>query len=680
MPDAATKANPFTLLERDILRPRARLLPADWAERHVVVGSESPAAGPFSKNTMPVLTSVINSIADPRYSRTVAMAGTQSGKSLAVNQIRLAYNLEYRRRNTGFGIPNVQLARRIHATKLRPMFDAVPALKRLLPTGGSGSRGGFPHELVLKNGAQFGFMGAGSAAGMSSATFHDLIVDETDKADGRREEDGEGSTIDQMIRRTDAHPLTRHLTFSCTPTTPDGYISRAYRDGTEGRPFFRCVACGEWFCFVWDWDGNQVAWDDDTDELSCLRSAYYACPACDARLRDSDRLAMLRYPLWVHAGERVEACRIDEAEALLAEDPFAEAVVCEGDARRAAFRVTGTRKNTRAISFWWNRLTSPFVSLGDIALRVREAREDMDRRHGVAIYDMGLPYDSGADDEISLSREAVLAHADYAEYSLGTIPFAWSDSSCLLTVGVDLHKRWGTWIVDAWRFDASRRLVDSWLIDLPRTTTKFGQVGYIYPNPDGTMRIYHFLNEVVLPLCQRGWTDTDGRVVRPGIIGIDCGYQNDTRARKRVEPHDKEVFAFCVSRGQRVWRAVRGMPNLDGGEPYLVKMEGQKGRRVVVNDLDKDIINTEVMEQEKVKPGGAGVRYIPRDTPEYYARCMCAEKRVVRLDSQGRPVSAWERQDAENHLFDCRGYSWGVARIFGILPPMCAALIEEQDS
>jgi len=671
-------ANPFTAEEREALRPRPHMLPADWAEAYVHV-PDGEARGPFRKATMPLLTSVINSIVDPRYESVAAAASTQSGKSLALNQIAMGYFLEYARAHTAFGVPNKALAQRVHRQKLKPMFDAVPALRRLFPTGGAGSRGGIPTTQTLRNGAMWMFLGAGSAADMAQATVQNLICDETDKADVEAEAGRESHPIEQMVRRTDAYQLTRKLIYTCTVTVRSGYIHRTYEAGTRGVPWYRCPYCGEWFWWEWSLEEERLGWDDDTSDVGALHSAWYPCPHCGTRLREEDRVAILRAPLWVHEGERIEQCTQAEVDAA---GPFEEAVIAplgKDEKARRSYRVVGERKRSRAVTWWWNKLVSPFVSLGSLAVAVRAARDDDTRRHGLCIYDMALPWEGDLMSELSLDAQRVAEHATWAEYRLGRLPIQWTERT-IVTVGVDLHGAWATWCVDAWRVDEAGALVDSWLVDLPRTETRYGQVGHAYPNPERTGKVGGFLEEVLRPLCLEGWEDATGARRRPAVVAIDAGWQ-DTRRRMRVEPHEKDVYAFCARYGQRTWRAIKGSDSLAGGEPIEMSLQGKRGnRRVLLTAIDRDVLNSEVHEQELAALGAPGCRYLPRDAPAYYARSICAERRVVEFDGDNRPVARWERHDRENHLFDARVYSWAAARMAGVRPPRHAPAQREDEA
>lgn len=647
-------ANPFTPAEREVLAPRLPLLPVPWAEKNVVV-QDGEAKGHFSRHTMPVLASPINSIADPRYERVVAMAATQSGKSLGLNQIPFSYWLEHCRAHTGFGIANRKVARRVYSTKLKPMFEAVPSLAKLIPSGGAGSRGGFPTELMLKNGALFLFMGAGSAADMAQATIQNLVLDETDKADEESASGREADPIQQMIRRTDAYQLSRRIVCTCTPTVPHGYIARAYEEGTKGVAYVRCPGCGEWFWFEWSWDNQRVGWDDDSSDVAAMETAFYPCPNCDHRLREEERLFALRRPLWVHEGEKIEPCSVDEAEGA---DAFTESAVC-GD---QAFIVRGERKRTRTVSWWWSRLYSPFTTLGHIAEKVRAARDEEEKRHGICIYDMGLPYAGKVLDSSELDKDAVLSRARYAGYKMGRegrMPFA-VEKRLVVTAGVDIGKHLVHASVDAWRVDDKGYLLESWRVWLA--------CPYRVPSPDHPDAIYQslvYLRRVML----RGWKDVNGSEFRPRCVGIDTGYQHGKKRTRgqMITPSDRQVYRFCRDHGQAVWRAVDGRDTL-GGEGVVIRSLLEQ-HRVILWAVDTDVCKLEVQDQVRVPAGEPGYWHLPENTPPEYARGLCAEKRVVEFDQKNLAKAEWVVVDPYNHPLDAAVYSWAMARTIGVKPP-----------
>lgn len=647
--------NPFTSKERNVLRPRPRLMPVDWAESNVVVGRDSPVPGRFSRETMPLLSSPMNAILDPRYQEIAAVASTQSGKSQAMNQIILGYWLEYARRHTAFGIANRKIANRVYKTKLKPMFDAVPSLSALLPRGGAGSRGGFPTEQLLTNGALWLFLGAGSAADMSQATVESLVIDETDKADGEAASGKEANPIEQMIRRTDAHHLTRRIVYTCTPTVKAGFIWKKFLSGTEGKPWFRCIGCGEWFWFEWSWENQRIGWEDDASEVSAMETAFYPCPRCERKLRDEDRLTMLRFPLWVHEGEKIEACSADEAEAAGA---FDEAIVLpDGD----AFRVTGTRKATRTVSFWWNRLTSPFTTLGHLASDLRNARGEEARRHAVTIYDMALPYEGRILDSSELDPDTILSHIRFSDYRSGRrgrMPFRFDPKKIIVTGGIDIGKYELFAVFDAWEADAEGFCLQSWRIAylLP----------YRYPHPqdpDAIFRALEHVREWLLP----GFKDSDGKDFWPRAIGIDTGYQGlKTRRARVVGGGDDQVYRFVRSYDQRTWRAVKGEETLAEGRIYD-RTRLKNG--VYLWRIDTDLAKCEIHSMLRIPPGKTGFWHLPQDTSRDYARGLCAEKRVVEFDDRNMEQARWVRESPYNHPLDCEVYSWTMARYYGIKSP-----------
>lgn len=668
--------NPFSAPERDAMRPRPRLLPVDWAEQYVRV-PDGEAKGPFRRETMPLLASVMNSVADPRYETTVGVASTQSGKSLSLNQVILGYWLEYVRAHSGFGIPNRKLAQRVYKTKLKPMFEAVPSLAALLPRGGAGSRGGFPTEQTLLNGALWMFLGAGSAADMSQATLRNLVIDETDKADQEAQAGKESNPIDQMVRRTDAYQLTRRLVYTCTPTVHHGYIWQAYEAGTQGKPWFRCIHCGQWLWFEWSWENQRIGWDDDSSEVAAMQTAFYPCPHCESPIREEDRIIMLRHPLWVHEGEKIEACdkryvedlneiRMGKKRSTKKIDAFDEGVLIGDD----AFKVVGQRKQTRSITFWWNRLTSPFTTIGHLAQKVRSSRDEENLRHGVCIYDMALPYAGRILDTSELKPEMILDRMRYSDYRSGRkgrMPFVYDKNRVCVTGGIDIGKRELYGIFDAWECDDEGYCLASWRIGW--------LIPYEYPHPDNTDAIFRAL-EHVRSYLMRGWKDANGVDFYPNAVGIDTGYQHNKQKRERIVPADYQVYRFVRQYGQGTWRAVDGRPSLAGEGP--VKREKLDKYKVFLWAVDTDLVKCEIHSMLRTTPGKPGFWHIPQDTPRNYAKGLCAERRVTDFDKHNREQAEWVRVDPFNHPLDCEVYSWALARSLGVRPPRVTEMDDDE--
>jgi len=658
--------NPFSEAERDVIRPRPELMPSEYAERHLVIGRDSPVPGPFCNETMPHLRSVMDSQCDPRYDMTVLVAGTQSGKSLAGNQIPLAYNLEYLGEYTGLGVPNAKLAKRKFRTKLRPMFDAVPRLARLLPTEGAGSRGGIPSEMILKNGAVFLPLGAGSDADMSETTIHKLILDETDKMDEEKATGNEATPCEQMIARTDAHRANRHIWATCTPTVEDGWIWVQYLAGSRGKPWYPCPRCGQWIWFEWSFEKQLIGWDDDTDELSVGETAYYPCPHCEHKIREAERVAMIRHPLWIHEGERVERCSVDEA---CAADAFDEAVTIpkefEGAVAGWAFRAAGERKRTRTVSFWWNKLSVTLeLTLGDMAREAYRATEDERRQKGVCIYHMALPWSGDVLDASEVSEKLVAARLPHAGYRHGPqMPFKYDPARIALTGGFDVGKRQIHGQFSAWEVDGERRCLQSWRLAVV--------CPYEIPNPDSPSAIYDALM-AMRAMAIEGWRDSTGREIplHKMRVGIDSGYQHHKKAKARITIADMQVYNFCLEFGQKSWRPTKGELTLQDAE-MIKTTEVQHGRRkVLLRLIDTDLAKGELHALLKITPADPGYYRLPADTPALACRGMAAERRVIVHDKRGNEVAEWRKVDPYNHPFDAAVIDWAMARSLGVrMPP-----------
>jgi phage terminase large subunit GpA-like protein len=661
------RPNPFCEAARRAMLPRPELLPIDWAEQNVVVGGDSPVKGPFSRYTMPHLTSVINSIIDPRYQTDVAAASSQSAKSLALNAIPIGYWIEYKRERVIYGVPNRELAVRNWAEKIRPVLMGAPSIAALFPSSGPGSEGGFPDFIELKNGAALMFLTAGSEINQSSATAPRIVIDETNKGADPKKSGKEAISPEQMKRRSDAFQTNRTIIETCTQTTPDGYINVEYESGTKGRPWYRCPNCGGWFYWKWSWQDQMLGWDDDTSEISVEATAYYACPHCGYKLRESDRMLMLYNILWVHEGEEVAQCSPEE---VMSRGPFDEGIIIPSAKDVLAFRVTGNRKPTRTVSWWWNRLSCPFpfTTMGLLAAAVWKARESEDLKKAVTIYDMAVPHEGRLSDRSATTKEAILSRLKHSRYKSAAVPgsrmpFVWDPHHFIVTGGIDVQKRELYAFFDAWQVDDTRHLIASWrlLMLLP----------YHLPDPDASYAIYKGL-EAIREIIRPGFTDANGNVFKPNAVGIDTGYQGDKQTNRRiVGGADLQVYEFCKRYGQGFWRAVKGQMGQSTLNGHVcVLSETMKKQGIGLWLVDSDECKLEIHDQLRIEFGQPGFWWLPEDTIKGYAQGLAAEKRDVLIDPlTNKEQAAWVILDRFNHPLDAEVYNWAMARSFGVLPP-----------
>jgi hypothetical protein len=95
--------------------------------------------------------------------------------------------------------------------------------------------------------------------------------------------------------------------------------------------------------------------------------------------------------------------------------------------------------------------------------------------------------------------------------------------------------------------------------------------------------------------------------------------------------------------------------------------------------LDTDALKVELHEQIRIKPGQRGYWHLHRNTTRYYARSLCAERRIVSFGDDNEERAEWVREDRENHLWDASVYSWAGARMLGARPPLSAGAREEKN-
>ena len=110
----------------------------------------------------------------------MATGPTQSGKTLACFVIPLLYHLFEIRETVICGLPDIDMAMDKWSVDILPVIEQSQ-YRELLPTKGSGSRGGRVESIPFRNGATLKFMSGGggdkSRAGFTSRV---MVITETD--------------------------------------------------------------------------------------------------------------------------------------------------------------------------------------------------------------------------------------------------------------------------------------------------------------------------------------------------------------------------------------------------------------------------------------------------------------------------------------------------------------------
>lgn len=261
-----------------ILRPRERMRPSDWAEKHrTIPKGKSPRPGPFRCDFLPWIRPILDVIVDEPWlqgwvlMKPAQVAGSEIGVTLT------GYLADQEPNPMGFIATKQQQARKFAIERFEPMIQNSPRL------GGIFLRGREAHETLdykpFLGGALY-LVGSGSPNDLISNPMAYVFLDELDRL---KDFPTMGSALDIAQRRTaEFSTLGRTGIFAWAhPTSRDRGAARFYHEQSDRREWtLDCPHCKE--PIVPKWEQVRIDGRDPT-------TARHHCPECDQRITDAQR-------------------------------------------------------------------------------------------------------------------------------------------------------------------------------------------------------------------------------------------------------------------------------------------------------------------------------------------------------------------------------------------------------
>jgi phage terminase large subunit GpA-like protein len=229
---------------------------------------------------------------DPRVSDIVISSGTQMLKTLFM-QIALAY--------VAIEDPGPCLLSQYKEADVEqfvkervvPMIRDIPGLQRIPSLSSKSRSSGSTTTYKEFPGGSWSFVGAGTAGNAARRSIRYAFFDEINKYEPTKE----GPFTDLAVERTATFLTRAKRVFCCSPTTPEGEISRRFQESDQRRLWAKCTTCGELQKLKW----AQVRWDSSVPREDQPATARYECEnsECGARWDDVDRLAACDQGEWI---------------------------------------------------------------------------------------------------------------------------------------------------------------------------------------------------------------------------------------------------------------------------------------------------------------------------------------------------------------------------------------------
>ncbi len=680
----------------DFWRPRREQGLIEWAQEHVRI-TEGPAVRshggsiPWNPDTFPLQRAPLESIEDPKWTRTILMTAPQAFGKTVIVAAMLLYAIHYRRVSCMYVAGSRELAATQWRKKFEPAMQADEPLAELFFE--NPDFGGTKDRRDFKNGTSWHMTGAESIGSLSGFTapvgaFDDLqaYIESLVRF---------GHAADYGVSRTESFPADQiSLLFAGTASTIEAWLWRSMLGSAFFCPFVPCLSCGtyqliEFDRFEFDRDDPVAARDE------CWMRCANDCKGSDAGCVDGCRSRSGTDPRHGHdremhnsenrGGGETQTGRKRDTDGNDIRDACTHRIIFDQlpemldrfvwasmppDADWILSPPAGgvtidlntadiypdTKRNTSAAGFWCNAYYWLLgKSWGDRAAEWIGIQGDPDRLKTHQQNEQARPWAEPEIDEEALTEDEIASHA-VEGYVAGTVP----SEADVVTVTVDVQSGYVYYLIRAWK----KATGDSWLIELG--TKQKPLRGRDETEAEKVRRrallISKALDEVD-ELCRTGW---DRVTMDGGIVGhidqtlglIDRGYEPDV------------VAGWQAARGRGVWKTIKGQKagtraSLWPAKPS-VDSRGRTFRYVDVN-AGKHLVRRLL----RVPSGEPGYWRMPilgihSNTVRAYLRHLASER-----FNRTRAIPAWEkkRPGMANHFWDNEVYQVCAAVACGVKLP-----------
>lgn len=271
-----------------------------WAERRRVIGKGlSPMDGSFSWDVTPYLEEIADNLSElSPIQETAVMKGAQVGFTVGVLENFIGYCIDVAPAPTLFVGADKDSAEEVMKTRIGPMIHESGLEDKIFaPASAAKTRAtGDTNKLKEFAGGRLRAIGPGVGAKLRSSGYSRLLLDELDawknevgSVGGKTK--AEGSTLANIVRRSDAYEETRKILYGSTPLIKSSsLIEPLFEQGDQRRFFVPCKHCGAMQYLKWD--GIKY----ETDETGRLleESVRYECESCHGFWKNSDKVNFMR--------------------------------------------------------------------------------------------------------------------------------------------------------------------------------------------------------------------------------------------------------------------------------------------------------------------------------------------------------------------------------------------------
>jgi len=343
------------------LRPPEKISVTECAEKYRILPASNNEGGAYRSARTPFAVEIMNAFDDPECEGLYIIGSAQWSKTTIIENI-IAKIILYGLGNILAVFPTLDFARRFSRLRLDPMIEDSPEIKKKVSKRKSRDSA---NTLLSKlyYGGMLNMVGGNSPGGLRGFNAPFIIGDDIDAIEMGSTK--EGDFLDRAERAAETYEGSRKYIYASTPTRHgSSRIWNYYIKGSQERWEVPCPECNEYQLLeidqlTWDIDkdafGNKILGTDD------FKSAKIACIHCGCLINESERQKIILKGKWV--------------------------------------ALKPNQKKHR--SFFFNRFTSPFSSLENIAEAYAGAQVDPEKLETFTNLYLGLPYKPDTIEEIS---------------------------------------------------------------------------------------------------------------------------------------------------------------------------------------------------------------------------------------------------------------------------------------
>lgn len=568
----------------------------------------------------------------------IVAAPSQSAKTFIAFDVPIAYHAAELREDVVVGVPDGDMVNDKWKKEIEPVFRASPTLRRLLPTTGSGSKGGRVRDSIqLTNGSWLRFMTVGGSD-QSKAGFTARVVIATEAAaySEGTETSMEAAPLEQMEARQSSWDWEERFKIVEGTVTLKDCLPWSLREASsKSRIVSPCPWCGEYISPERD---DLCGWEEAENAIEAAEKARFYCPECGEAISDEDRRVSVSKCVILHGDQRID--------------------------RRG--RIHGDLPQSRRLWFRWSGWHNLFSSTGSLAVdewhaaqheRSSPAWENAEKKQ--CQFRWAVPYEPAMLDAIEVDpKEIVKRRAD--QLPRGILP----DDTTHLAMGVDLGGKLGHWAIVAGRKNGTMHL------PMYGTFTVHGNERKMKTSEAIKIAMEKFHRDVFsVPLA------VDGGGVWPiQMMLVDAGWQTEAVFQIWAKLTDRARLAGWIpvfGRGSAFMEKQRyTAPMKKSKHAVEIGDHWHVGRNLTHRGWhvlsDSDYWKTIVHESLALKPGDPGsmTLYAGSDTEHRkLAQHISNEVKKQERDPKRGVIEVWERK-GDQHWLDALHYGFvGLQRL-----------------